>query len=435
MDNLHHKMSVGDIECKELDGRLIIYGWASVPVIDRSSEFIDGTAFDLSEYQKNPVYLWCHDRKSLPLGKANVNVKTYNGTDSGLYGSFEHDPNNPFAVQVYHAYRGGYLRGFSVGFAPQGREYVEDGTRNKVLRFTGAKLYEISAVPIPDNASSLAVPVVKELMQHMPHGYREKMLSLVPNRSTFFGFKGSQMLADTVVKDAESLEAKEMNDEMPDETMAVDAMETTADVGQDKPGPSAFRHVIDGCLKAISDGMQMVSASDHPQAGAKMAASMQKLLKALKGSCSTASGMWDGEGFDEMETKIAELIGGPAEEDTEVETDDEFTDEGEGEEVDMDAVADDMDAEVEGDEYEEEKGVGIYEVTQFVGELTTKVETNEKSIADTRDEVAKALAEQREQFESVIADLELRLFARIGEVEQGAEALADTVASLNGVQI
>lgn len=188
------KITAEAVHCKEQNGKLVISAWASVPVVDRSSEYIDAKAFDLTEFNTNPVYLWCHDRKSLPLGAVNnLRARVYNGNGSGLYGEFQHDPKYDFAVKVYESYRQGFLRGFSIGFKVDASEYMRpvqvaklglNPETTRVTEFTACRLYEISAVPVPDNQAALAEPVVKSLLAEVPLFMKQKIMDAVPARST-----------------------------------------------------------------------------------------------------------------------------------------------------------------------------------------------------------------------------------------------------------
>lgn len=366
-DNLELKTYAGEIECKEAGGKLIVRGWASAPVVDRSKEYIDGRAFDLSEYKGNPVYLWCHDRKGMPLGLADVSVQKWQAEAYGLMADFDHNPNNEFAVKVYESYKGGYMRGFSVGFKPLAQERMRPDqlnrlgfdSRDEVMNFTACKLYEISAVPIPDNQSALSVAVVKELMGAMPADMREKVLAMVPARHTFvMGVKFPTWGAELT----NSIEVKTMADQIADKqavavevkevaAVAVPAVEKAVEVPvavQDSPvvasaevvkeasadakpddgkhGPKAFRHVVDSCVKACGEASEMSAKSDHPKAGATMKKCVKKILKGCHHTASKGAGMWDSEedkSFGDAASKIKEMMG-------EDEPDDDEGSEGEG---------------------------------------------------------------------------------------------------------
>jgi HK97 family phage prohead protease len=337
--------TIGEIECKEESGSLVVYGWASAPVVDRSNEYIDGRWFDLSEYNANPVYLWCHNRQSKPLGIAKVSTRQYAtnyATDMphGLFGEFNHDPNDEFAVKVYRAYQGGYMRGFSVGFKPIKAEYMTPqeatmvGSPNStILKHLNAKLYEISAVPIPDNQAALSVGIVKELMGAMPDAMRVKVLAQVPSKHTFsVSFpqlvskspepKEVSIMASETTTVEKAVEAEAKVEQPAVETPAVEKAEevvekemaeTSATATDDgKHGPKAFQHVISNCMKACQEGRDIVAKSDHPKAGKGYGAVCKKILKACQGAAKKGGMMWDTEEdkkFGGMMEEIAKSLG------------------------------------------------------------------------------------------------------------------------------
>ena len=174
----------------------VIPGWASVPIPDRSKEYLDGRDMDLGEFNLNPVFLWCHKRDVPPLGRVNgLAPREWGGTgDFGLFGRYEFAPDDEFAQRVYKLYRGGFLKSFSVGFSPVGgwrqmspdelsRRGFDSGQR--VMRMVSGKLIEMSSVPVGDNQLALAAPVVKSLLSGLPESTLAEIYALTPPQSTF----------------------------------------------------------------------------------------------------------------------------------------------------------------------------------------------------------------------------------------------------------
>ncbi|MBW1953565.1 MAG: HK97 family phage prohead protease [Deltaproteobacteria bacterium] len=128
--------------------------------VDRYGDIIEVDGWDLENYQKNPVFLWAHDYKQPPIGKA-VKVEK---TDKGLlfHIKFAAPDEYPFADTIYKLYLGGYLRATSVGFRDLEREPLtdEDGKQTG-WRYTKQELYELSAVPVPANPNALIMAVQK----------------------------------------------------------------------------------------------------------------------------------------------------------------------------------------------------------------------------------------------------------------------------------
>jgi HK97 family phage prohead protease len=132
----------------------------STAQVDRYGDVIEVEGWDLKNYKKNPVFLWAHDYRQPPVGKAVQVGKT----DQGLLFQvkFATAEEYPFADTVYKLYLGGYLRATSVGFQDLVREPITDKEGKQVgWRFKRQELYEISAVPVPANPNALIMAVQK----------------------------------------------------------------------------------------------------------------------------------------------------------------------------------------------------------------------------------------------------------------------------------
>jgi len=175
-----------------------VSGWASAPVIDRSRDLILGTAVDTSFYRPNPVVLWCHNRTGLPIARSETpgggfGLKTKefqaNGLD-GLWHDTRFNLDDEFAAKVYGCYQSGFLKGWSMGFVPTSpitripheiTKRLNDTAPAKF--FPSVKLFEYSAVPIPDNQLALSDARFKAL------GVPADLMPLVerwtPSQTTF----------------------------------------------------------------------------------------------------------------------------------------------------------------------------------------------------------------------------------------------------------
>jgi len=142
---------IEDCEVKKVGERQYEFT-ASTSTQDRDGEVIDATGWDLKNFKKNPVIMYGHDYKTLPIGKA-PRVWIHNGT---LKNTVEFPPEGTyeFADIVERLVDTGYLRTESVGFIP--RKW-EDGDGEKAPRrtYTKQELLEISIVPIPSNPDAL----------------------------------------------------------------------------------------------------------------------------------------------------------------------------------------------------------------------------------------------------------------------------------------
>jgi len=140
-----------DCEVKRLGERTFEF-IASTGGIDRDGEVILPTAWDLKNFKKNPVIMYGHDYRGLPIGKApKVWVD-----DGGLKNTVEFPPEGTyeFADIVRRLVENGYLKAESVGFIP--REWNDgDGEKEPRRTYTKAELLEISIVPVPANPDAL----------------------------------------------------------------------------------------------------------------------------------------------------------------------------------------------------------------------------------------------------------------------------------------
>jgi len=140
-----------DCEVKKLGERQYEF-IASTSDIDRDGEVIDVKGWDLKNFKKNPVIMYAHDYRTLPIGKA-LRVWISEGK---LKNTIEFPPEGTyeFADIVERLVDTGYLKTESVGFIPG--EWV-DAEDDKLPRrkFTKQELLEISIVPVPSNPEAL----------------------------------------------------------------------------------------------------------------------------------------------------------------------------------------------------------------------------------------------------------------------------------------
>ena len=128
--------------------------------VDRYGDVIEVEGWDLKNYKKNPVFLWTHDYKQLPVGKAVKVGKTEKGLLFQV--KFPTVEEYAFADTVYKLYLGGYLRATSVCFRDLEREPITDKEgRQTGFRYKKQELYELSAVPVPANPNALIMAVQK----------------------------------------------------------------------------------------------------------------------------------------------------------------------------------------------------------------------------------------------------------------------------------
>jgi HK97 family phage prohead protease len=130
------------------DAEQSIVGWGSKPVPDRDGELIESSAWKLEQYRKNPVLMLSHNYSTPPVGKCLWVKADSNGLK--FKAKFA---NTDRGKEMYELYKGGFMNGFSVGFAVNKGGATDHPTD---LRYKGLKrvyhdvnLLEISCVAIP----------------------------------------------------------------------------------------------------------------------------------------------------------------------------------------------------------------------------------------------------------------------------------------------
>lgn len=122
----------------------------STAAVDRDKDTLDPKGWVLDGYRDNPVVLWAHDSKSLPIARASEVRITPDGLEA--VAEFPTAEDYPFADQVYRLAKAGFINATSVGFIPH------EGQFNKSrggYDWTSQELIEFSLVPVPSNPEAL----------------------------------------------------------------------------------------------------------------------------------------------------------------------------------------------------------------------------------------------------------------------------------------
>ena len=154
-----------DFEVSQVDeAARTFWAVASTTGVDRQGDIIEAAGWQVDNFLKNPVIPWAHDYASPPVAKAlGVRVE---GDRLLFQAQFPTAQEYAFADTIYKLYRGGYLRAFSVGFAPlESRVAVNqvDGRTLTGNHYLKQELYEISCVTLPANPQALAQLALKGL--------------------------------------------------------------------------------------------------------------------------------------------------------------------------------------------------------------------------------------------------------------------------------
>lgn len=144
---------------------------ASTEKIDRQGDLIDAAGWDFSNFRQNPVIAWAHDYSQPPVAKA-LELRVDDGRLLFL-AQFPTAEEYAFADTIWRLYKGGYMRAFSVGFAPLDSRLESrmiDGRAVTGNHYLKQELYEISCVTLPANPDALVSLGAKANQQRKPLG-------------------------------------------------------------------------------------------------------------------------------------------------------------------------------------------------------------------------------------------------------------------------
>lgn len=131
---------------------------------DREGDIIMQKGWELENYQKNPVFLWAHDYRSVPIGAAIKVVKGRNPIRLDFTVKFPTEGLYPFADMVLALYAEKVINASSVGFIPLKWEPIEQADEEKKpgelhhwnpRRFVKQELLELSGCAVPSNPGAL----------------------------------------------------------------------------------------------------------------------------------------------------------------------------------------------------------------------------------------------------------------------------------------
>lgn len=121
---------------------------------DHEGDRVSASGWNLDVYRRNPVVLFAHDYKSLPLAKA-VEI-TVDGDRLRSRAQFATRDLNPVGDRVLRLIRAGFLNAASVGFVPtkwQWRDATDELPAG--MDYQAQTLVEWSVVPVPAHPEAL----------------------------------------------------------------------------------------------------------------------------------------------------------------------------------------------------------------------------------------------------------------------------------------
>ena len=139
------------VKAKADDNRTIT-AIGSLEKTDRDKDIVKVAGINVKAYKKNPVVLFAHGHRDLPIGKATRVWKKDGQLNFKI--EFAEEKHNPMAPFVYEQYKDGFLNAFSISFIPDYSTTTYDEKKG-VRTIHDSELLEISAVPVPANADAL----------------------------------------------------------------------------------------------------------------------------------------------------------------------------------------------------------------------------------------------------------------------------------------
>lgn len=122
----------------------------STGVRDRDRDTLAVAGWELGNYLKNPVVLWAHMYRELPIARASDVAVV--GDELRASAEFAGADLYPFAETVLRMLDGGFLRAVSVGFNPLSHSWNDE---QRGVDFLKQELMEYSVVPVPANPEAL----------------------------------------------------------------------------------------------------------------------------------------------------------------------------------------------------------------------------------------------------------------------------------------
>lgn len=317
------------------DSNLYLPFAASVPVVDSDGEYITPDDFDLSCWEINPVWLWAHERKELPIGAGYAPDGTIAAwkTKEMLKLGCRFSQANPAGTMTYALYKEGTLKMVSVGGSWERSRMNMDESRQlgvnfPVVRLKNATLFECSAVPVAANPLATILGKSKKLYEYVdPVGLAsvldkgklngEKVpafmaKSLAPyadqkkKKSSAFNCKlhrselassqtGGRVMSQAVVaeKSAPAVAEKSAAAPVADEKAKKDA-EVAGEPGNEEVvlpvGATVYRGVAENLHQTLQSAMDMLPQSDNPEIKEKLMGHVKTLAGHMGTMCKEACG-------------------------------------------------------------------------------------------------------------------------------------------------
>lgn len=174
--------SVEKVEDKAAKNPERVYRFTiSTDSVDRDADTIATRGWRLAAYRKNPVVLFGHDGRSLPIARASkIKVEDNALKADAEFITSEVDTSGR-SEMIFRMVKEGFLKATSVGFLPLKYEFCdtsEEGNENRQwgIDFKEQELLEFSIVPVPANPECLVEAGKKSIDLKILHDYLEEIL-------------------------------------------------------------------------------------------------------------------------------------------------------------------------------------------------------------------------------------------------------------------
>ena len=125
--------------------------------VDRDNEIVLVDGWDFDNFKTNPVVLWMHDYRQVPIGKV-VGI-TKDNKNKRIFFDIYFSKTYPFSETILGLVKEGILSATSVGFRVKDWDYDED---RDLFVLKENELFEISIVTVPANPKATVAQDGKE---------------------------------------------------------------------------------------------------------------------------------------------------------------------------------------------------------------------------------------------------------------------------------
>lgn len=145
------------------EGERASWDYITTGAKDRDNEIVDPSGGVFDDYMKNPVVLFGHEHRGMPIGMCtDIKVGKTNIAAKTVYA------NTAQANEVYEYRKAGFPMAKSIGFIPLKTTRFapdsEEGKQGITRRYDKWLLLEYSDVPVPSNPEALQIAISKGLL-------------------------------------------------------------------------------------------------------------------------------------------------------------------------------------------------------------------------------------------------------------------------------